>query len=59
MGSMNVDDRIALLLGRAVMRAEWLAVQLEQTVAKLELLEQPPSEDVVTPLLRPLEGTER
>jgi hypothetical protein len=58
MGSMNVDDRVALILGRAVMRAEWLAVQLEQTVAKLELLEQP-SEDVVTPLLRPLEGTER
>ena len=45
---MNAEDRIALLLGRAVMRAEALQAQLEQAQKRIAELEPPAEPDPET-----------
>jgi len=48
---VTLDDRLALILGRAIIRAEALTVELEQAQARIAELEQP--EDPVTSVPSP------
>lgn len=46
---MNAADRVALILGRAIMRAEALEAELAQARARLAELENEPAEDDTDP----------
>lgn len=42
---MNLNDRVALILGRAVIRAEELAVRLDEAQAELAVLAEKQNEN--------------